>query len=1332
MSAALCAIAALLAARPATVGLAGSYGHRYAVTAAGLGARVVHLDSSQLSDRSALSELDVLIVSHLHEGWPKGAPQAVSAWLRNGGVLLLEIAAWPPTDIFPHPAHAAGWGATVRILNPNSPLTATFRAGQRLRYGAWAGGLRLPPDSSATVLARWDLSDADTYQRPVSPAFSDHDVAMAEIAAGKGRVFYSGAGLFILAPNAVRRWLAEVVGQERLPLLRLNTLWSAAPTQAPDARWNGRAAVVFRDPSFPSPAMPHLPDGFIERGLREMGLSVHTVGAKELSAGTWLAPDVALLVLANGEAFPLDAVDDLKRFLAGGGAVLSVAGAPLSHLIVADTNGRPWDLGATPSSRTGTTRELYSRLGVFTKVASLAQPDGAIVVNWPNCPLPTFWPLTGGRLAFFHAPNGLNPHTIRPLVASISREGRVLGCPVAYSPRLARFPNAQFLALGFTGDSHPLNPAAWPHAATALKAFARLLLDPPQLFIADVWPRQPLYYDGEDVQVQVRLLATRRPRKVTCSLTILARDRWQEVFRATKQARISPDRPLDLLFTWPKARLDRWAYIAVAHIDATPPPWDTELASFLAWQPDFCARAAHVSLHHSQVLRAARPVWLSGANLYLADWRGVGMFFHTRNEPGAHPLVDGFDRDLGLLRLLGGNATRTHYFDLMITPATFANPRSHALRRLDAYNLLHAAHNLAAIYAPFTFVPGRYQPWRDYMKNKYGPDILDASSFAAPEWLAEEQAYYEALARRCAQSGARNILWQLINEPERYPPMQEKNAAKRRRGAATVFRWTRLMTAAISKGGYRQAGIGQSTAPLSYGWDPRGNLNELAFHDVHHYSPTTVNRRTNALWSIPFGLAYGWPATLGEYGQPNAARSRTPFLGNWLASYEAALTCVMAESAMGFLNFYLNCGMGHVDSPEWGMVRPDYTEKDAALAWKLWNWLTRRIPPDDFLPHEAALLFDPAVRLKNPGTIEQLGREYLDLLGKGAAVRIISPADVPRLIESKCLPQVVYAPDRWLLADGRRALDAVAQARARIVRQPETLVSAVHSQTRIRPIASDPQALYVRRLRGGRWYIAIVEGSGRPIVIRARGQQYRFILPQGRCATLVVDHAGAPELIAACCPVFRNGREILRGPDLGFAVWAGSGRNLLRDGATDVWAEDQQAVYSRRIKLPNDLKARPWRLEGRHTSASLLQQARRLLASRGVQISPTAEAAIVVCGPNWLKEAAAQPTHPAAKRGISLRTAASVARLFRGTSWIQEAWVGLILVDRTNTDAPTVYVSGVSEAALHGALRRLCSLRKLRDCLTSPLSVPAPPTSAARRGGSLPSRCGLSLLPPKR
>ncbi|MCD6351428.1 MAG: hypothetical protein J7M26_04825, partial [Armatimonadetes bacterium] len=454
--------------------------------------------------------------------------------------------------------------------------------------------------------------------------------------------------------------------------------------------------------------------------------------------------------------------------------------------------------------------------------------------------------------------------------------------------------------------------------------------------------------------------------------------------------------------------------------------------------------------------------------------------------------------------------------------------------------------------------------------------------------------------------------------------------------------------------------------------------------------------------------AYGWPAVLGEYGLPNAGQSHDAFLGRWLASYEAALTCILAEDSLGFLNFYLNCGMGHVDAPEWGMVRPDYTEKPAALAWKRWNWLAQRLRPDELLPFDGALLFDPTVRYGNPQFISQLGRLYLNLLREGLPTALLSPADLARLRETKRLPTVVFAPEEGRTAAVRAALDHLSGWGVQVADSLDAFRDALRARLPVRALASGAQAFYARRLQGGRWLVAAVENDGKPVVFRVADHAYELALPEGRSALLVVTRQGLPELIAACGPVKMDGRTVVDGPAEGYAVWAGHGRSLATEGATDLWAEDQQAVTAS-FSLPDDLRSRRWHLEAdKSVPPDVLSLTRSLLVARGLKLDRSAPNTIVLCGPQWAAEPTASERRGIlARRGLRVLQAGPYRRLYVGDHWLEDPWAGFILVEQkkgTVAGARHVYVFGLTQAGLCVAVRRLASLRALRDYLTAPFA----------------------------
>ncbi len=1298
MPTAILIVLAAAAGQPAVVGLAGEYARTYSQPVGALGAKVVEISSEELGRPEKLRELDALIVSHFRDGrWPPGAEKAVERYVRAGGKALLEIAAWPPRGLVKAADRVCGWAPSVEIVDAGAALTAGLRVGRRLRYGAWGCGLKLAAGAGVRVLARWDMGTRDTYSHAIADRFAECDVAMIELRAGDGMLWWVGGETAIMDRSLVQRWLAAILPAEKLPLLGLRKEW-ALDVSAEEKRpaRSGQGVAVYYDPEAPAPGMPRGSGRWVVDELRRRGFAVTVVDSERLCRGRWLGRENGVLVLAQGEAFPAEALGELKRFLASGGGVVSCAGVPLRHLL--QRQGERWvDLAEwVDPDHLGFSVAKTTRL--VAKAFEFDRPIGfTAVMAGSGIRGPARF--DGGRAwGVFFAGNGWAPETyVHPLMVSFAWDGTPLGCPATMAVGVGQFRRARWVALGFVGDEHPFAQEALRGRGDMLVSLVRLAQPRNFTVVGDVWPREVLYRPGEAVEVSVAVLGHGwRAVSGRCVLTISERDSGRKVFGDERAFSVAPGQVKELVFRWPAADLKSWAYMVTARVQPALPGMESGIGEFLAM-----ARGVKVSAPAVRLDAGGRPTVggrscrLSGANLYTADTRGVGWFFSPPNELRRHIAVDAFDRDLSYMRLAAGNATRTHYFEYVLTPEDLKEPNNHGMRRLDGYLLLHARHGVAAVFAPFTFWPGLPKQWRQYWGK-------DADPYGDADCLRVEERYYARLAGHCARRGADNILWQLINEPDgRFRVPAGASAVEKQAAARKVAAWARRMSRAIAQAGYQQAGMGQCTAPLSPYWDPHGNLRELAFHDVHHYSPRTVYAdQSEGKWSVPFGLNYGWPATVGEYGQPNAGQSLALVFGDWRVPYEQTLHCVLGENALGFLNFYLCNSAAHPYNPEWGMVRPDHIDKPCGRVWRRWNWLSLRLPPEDFLAPRWAIISDHERRLVDDAAVmREVFAAYVALMREGVYARVMSAADLAALVAAgKPVPERAFIVGEEKL--GPKAREAVAKARARGMDVAASLAEMVRRCARELPMRLGRHRAtftYIRALRGRRWLVVFVGAPGGPVELQARGHGYRFILPQGRCAALVTTHSGEPELVEACGPVEMDGRRLVDGPKEGYVVAAPRGRSLIEAGAAELFAEDQRAVEAS-FALPNEVMEREWRFVARGATAdATLEQAATLVTGNGVAMSGADEGpTLVFCCADWPGLSAVLGRHGAAVVQWRERKALVV----RG-AMMDWPWAGLILSERGGRH-PTVYLVGLSREGLLAAAAKFSSLRRLGDYVVAP------------------------------
>ena len=1281
----------------ARVGIAGQYGTNYEPAVGQLGGATEVLSDSDLADAGKVRGLDLLIISHLESAPSVAVEQTLAQWVADGGKLWLEINALPPRAMLDAPS-MSGWAPYVEVLQSDSPLTRGERVGASLKYGAWGAGITTDGSPQVRVLARWRMGARGDFSQEIAEAYRSAPAAMLEIKYGKGLCVWSGAGLWILRPGAADGIVTELIGAEKLPLVALRRAIATDVSQEMQQPWPSASAVgVFSDPGFPRVGLPAACDGkFISGALTRGGFEAKVLSAEDLLKRDVLdARNVGVVVLGQGEAFPFDAVGNLKRFLAQGGGLLSCAGIPLAHLYRME--GGVWqDLSEAEPMERGCVTAVFEGLLPLSKVfVSDDQPALALNVAPDWLPgLPTTWPLRGGDVFLISRGNGLSSHMTQRLVASVSKGGDVMGLPVSFSLYDNRFPRARFLALGFRGDSHPLNPEAWSHAAEALQQCVKLVARRNYVYVADLWTREPLYYDGEAVELGARILG-RTAERLRCRLWIQRRDDGGLVHSEVTDAALRPGEPTDLAWTWRPGAFDTWAYdviLEVAVQGQDPPPAVREETEFLAWREDVARSARGFEIGDDGVARRnGQPAWLSGANEYTCDARGVGFFYSGDAIPGHHALVDFADRDESWIKLVGGNAVRQHYFEYKIMPDSFGRPGvPHELRLLDAYNLLAGHHDHVSLCDPFTFGPARRDAW----KAKYG----DGDPYVDDEWRSAEGALYRGMAGRCAGQGFKNIVWELINEPEAYGSQGDE--ARRRELAGNVARWVREMQAAVGDAGGGPAGIGHSTAPASPAWDPRGNLFPLPLSNVHHYGQARL-RTGDGTWCPAFGLNYGRPCVVGEFGLPNAGESPTPFLSDWSGPYDRVLHACLGENATGFINFYLNCGMGGVNSPEWGMIRPDYSEKPAGLVWKRWNQLLRFVSPDEFEPTTLFILFDSDDRLAHPRVLRELYEGYVGLLAEGVYARIASEKDLESLLTRGQKIEAILRPEGLVYRPETEALNARAKAAgASLLSKADEMVAFASPRLRVHVEAGRPGGTYVRPLKDGGCLVVLLEGTGDETRLRANGHELRMRVPEGRCATVRFTQDGTVRLVEAYGLVSFDGEPMCSSPDAGYLVAARDGKPISQSRSLAVWADDPAAVslpghepglraLDGAIITPGDGLTEP------------AQDLMRLLSARGIETTIGAPKAgrprVLLSLPgDRLLQGVELPAQ------VRIVSGPGKVALHSGSARVDLPWSGAIV---RLSDAPlTVAVIAPTRAGVELAVRKLACLRSLGTYMSGPFA----------------------------
>jgi hypothetical protein len=1255
-----------LAGPAPVIGLTGRYAEGYRTLLRAPGAECESLAIGALTNAAALSRFDLVVLSHLGRALSDAESEALGHYVEQGGTALLELhTAWPqriPGTV------TVGHAPDVRPVQADHELVvglATRDAPPVFRYRAWGAGIATTNTANRTIVARWNEDPNAAYAHRIAAGFAAAPAALLDIRLGAGRIVWTGTATTVNRDThpLAARLLTALLGKERLPLLGLEQACIQTPvTVATHAVGvTGLTIGIFSEPGFPSADLPaDVTPPWIEQSLQRAGYAVTLLGADILCDAALLTPQrYRAVVLSYGSRVPSDALLPLKRYLAAGGGIVSPAGQPLARPCLLRA-GRWVDLDdADPPVAAAyiINRQVLPLGKTYTPQGPIA---GTVVLDDDALPgLPRWWPLTGDLYSFIHRTDGARTQQ-RPLLASVGSDGSVQGLPLVVTGPLTMYPAGRLVALGFSGPAHPWSPGAWEHAEQAVCAVVALALPRDEIAIEDVMTDLPLYRPGETVTVSVALRCA-LPREERLTVRIRPRDGESIVHEVQRLVSIAPGALSTNTITWTVPASPAPAYDIVARagrageatlclVDTGPEPTvEFDMA-------DGCASVD------------GRPTWISGVNLYVDDIRGVGPFFRPECRIGQHPLVDLWDRDLSLCRLLGGNAVRQHYYEKMFDDAAALTGDSVRTRTLDAFHRLLARHNVVVFANPLTFKPLTY--WRERLGN------ADPDAYRDPRYRSETFAYLRALGGRLA--AFRNIAWEIINEPEAYCA---NDSTSRRMIAHTVQEWTSRARSHVVDATGRPVGLGHAYSTRSVCWSPRGNLRHLDWSNVHCYSAEHIEAQRGTA----FGLNFGRPCLVGEAGMPDGASSPTVFLGTWAGWYDQLLCTTLAERGMGFQNFYLSNSLRDADAPEWGLIRDDGTEKAGARVWAQWNAVVRRLPPESYVPSTLGLFLSHAARLDDPSILAPVHAIYYTLLRRGIHARIVSEYDIEEAppLERLIVPAVCrdHVPERW-------------QSIATPWAHPVNLTA----WQRVAYDGIPAELRYALPKRDGGMTVVLVDGSGNPSTLHGPAT-VEFTVPKGRCAVLDFLPNGRLRLFSGQGAIAVDGRRLAESPNA-YALFADGAS--LHDGTVTVWSDDPASVVT-------DLPAcRPVsRLDGGTIVLGhpRFERAAQRMAStfraRGIDLAITQQpgaAGRVLIGRYDDPVIAAALRQ---RRDVGVQAAGGLPTLRMGDMRVRRPWSGVILYE-SNAGNPSVVATGLTDAAVDIAAMRLARLRQLGNYSTAP------------------------------
>ena len=508
-------------------------------------------------------------------------------------------------------------------------------------------------------------------------------------------------------------------------------------------------AAVFRAPGFPTVDAPAIPDAVLAAALA--GLPVDTLGSTAALDASLDPGGYDVLVLPYGSAFPLASWNRIRDFVAAGGGLVVLGGAPF-HQPVREEGGR-WVLGARqptfarefqigPAEAWSRDRDGAAIAGDAGEASLTSAPvtDSEWTLGLPDAA--TVYELTV-RLATRkdlpdeHGSEGHRDAVLRPLVHVTDGAGLARACPLLEIDRL-RGEGA--------GGRWLLAPSDTALPAEAIRAIVERALEGAAQLDA-----RPVWASVEPGEVPAVRIVQNRPwvragEAVPERAEVVVSDETgAEVFRTEVALTGQPQQRHGVAEIRTGTPLAPGLY----RVDVTTPdaPWHPRSASTGFWVRDeqLLASAPPVTVSRDWLRRGGEVFPVIGTTYMASDVQRKFLF-----EPD--PLV--WDRDFAQMAALGINFVRTGLWTgwtrAMLDPGAIDEG---FLRALDAYVQTAARHGIVVNYTFFGFLP---------------PAFGGTNPYLDPRAYDGQRAWLTMVARR--YRGVHWIHWDLINEPSYAPP----------------------------------------------------------------------------------------------------------------------------------------------------------------------------------------------------------------------------------------------------------------------------------------------------------------------------------------------------------------------------------------------------------------------------------------------------------------------------------------------------------------------------------------------------------------------------------
>jgi hypothetical protein len=468
---------------------------------------------------------------------------------------------------------------------------------------------------------------------------------------------------------------------------------------------------------------------------------------------------------------------------------------------------------------------------------------------------------------------------------------------------------------------------------------------------------------------------------------------------------------------------------------------------------------------------------------------------------------------------------------------------------------------------------------------------------------------------------------------------------------------------------------------------------------------------------------------------PNAENSPHPLLREWGEIYEQMLYVALGERALGFLNFYLNNPLQHPDSPEWGMMRHDGTERESCRVWARWNFLLRHLQPRAFLPPTVAILIDTDSLLQSPSAIlTEVRNTHMQLLETGVPSMIVSEHDLRRW-------QSMFKsdPKRWREEMGLLRIAIIVPKSAKpseetwkLLSELDLKIAWVVALCEERPEWARKQLpdlspqffglqveqglarlVYPLRKRDGLTVI-LIDGNGKTGEVEYYGCRVQLTVPKGRCALLEFRESlgmGRLTLLSAYGSVTVNGKPLAKAPDDLAWVAVGNltlGEKLPSSPAT-LWSDNQKAVELT-VPVENDVKElRQVTIYAPTQFSDVAKLVAQSLQGVGVKARIVNRLSLPIKG-NAIVIDQATKNHVLAQLvaerfGIHFVGHEGWSFWRKGTMRIWQPWSGLILSNHDEKGNWLIVLTGHTEASVRVAALKFRTVRSLGNYCAAPFCL---------------------------